>query len=116
MIFKIVACKLVLYVNVSDETMTQRLLERGKTSGRVDDNEETIKQRLNTVHHVTQPVIDYYEKQGKVRKEDADKTPNDVFMEIEKLIDSLEIDGTSKIKDKKIVFVVGGPGSGTRSV
>ena len=46
--------------------MTQRLLERGKTSGRVDDNEETIKKRLDTFHNQTQPVIDYYTKQEKV--------------------------------------------------
>ena len=47
--------------------MTQRLLERGKSSGRVDDNEETIRNRLNTFHQVTQPVMDHYEKQGKLR-------------------------------------------------
>ena len=47
--------------------MTNRLLERGKSSGRVDDNEETIKNRLNTFHQVTQPVMDYYDKQGKLR-------------------------------------------------
>jgi adenylate kinase len=64
---KIVPCQFVLYVNASDESMKSRLLDRGKTSGRVDDNEETIKQRLNTFHQVTQPVIDYYEKQGKLR-------------------------------------------------
>ena len=57
----------MLYVNASDESMTKRLLERGKNSGRVDDNEETIKNRLNTFHQVTQPVMDYYEKQGKLR-------------------------------------------------
>ena len=46
--------------------MTERLLNRGKTSGRVDDNEETIKLRLNTFHQITQPVIDYYGQQNKL--------------------------------------------------
>ncbi len=64
---EIAPCHLVLYINASDASMTSRLLERGKSSGRVDDNEETIKNRLNTFHQVTQPVMDYYEKEGKLR-------------------------------------------------
>lgn len=46
--------------------MTKRLLHRGQTSGRVDDNEETIKHRLKTFHDQTFPVLDLYEKQGKL--------------------------------------------------
>lgn len=46
--------------------MTKRLLHRGQTSGRVDDNEATIKNRLQTFHNQTLPVLDLYEKQGKV--------------------------------------------------
>jgi hypothetical protein len=48
--------------------MTKRLLERGKSSGRVDDNAETIKKRLQTFHNETKPVIDYYKEQGKVKQ------------------------------------------------
>jgi adenylate kinase family enzyme len=55
-----------LYVNASDETMTKRLLHRGQTSGRVDDNEETIKKRLKTFHNQTMPVLDLYERQNKL--------------------------------------------------
>ena len=40
--------------------MISRLLNRGKTSGRVDDNEETIKKRLQTFHKHTKPVLDAY--------------------------------------------------------
>ena len=46
--------------------MTSRLLERGKNSGRVDDNEATIKKRLDTFHNQTEPVIAFYKRQGKV--------------------------------------------------
>ena len=42
---KIGTCTFVLYVEVTDETMTKRLLHRGQTSGRVDDNVDTIKER-----------------------------------------------------------------------
>lgn len=48
--------------------MTQRLLKRGETSGRVDDNEETIKKRLETYYKATEPVISFYDKRGIVRK------------------------------------------------
>jgi adenylate kinase family enzyme len=37
--------------------MTARLLSRGKSSGRVDDNQETIKKRLQTFHKLSLPVI-----------------------------------------------------------
>merc|ERR1711997_607732 len=47
---EILPCTQILYFDVSDATMTERLLNRGKSSGRVDDNEETIKKRLNTFH------------------------------------------------------------------
>ena len=65
---QIAPARFVLYFDVADATMTARLLERSKTSGRVDDNEETIKKRLKTFHDITTPVIDYYEKQNKIRK------------------------------------------------
>ena len=47
---------MVLSFDVSDETMTTRLINRGKSSGRNDDNAETIKKRLVTFHEkLTQP-------------------------------------------------------------
>lgn len=39
-------CNTALFYNVSEETAKQRLLKRGQTSGRVDDNEETIHTRF----------------------------------------------------------------------
>ncbi|KAK1334106.1 hypothetical protein QTO34_005106 [Cnephaeus nilssonii] len=50
---------LLLYVDAGAETMTKRLLKRGETSGRVDDNEETIKKRLDTYYKATEPVITF---------------------------------------------------------
>ena len=56
----IAPCKHILYFEVSDETMTQRLLKRAETSGRADDNVETIKKRLVTFHQHSEPVIKHY--------------------------------------------------------
>lgn len=84
------SCKSVIYFEVSDETMTQRLINRGKTSGRIDDNIETIKNRLETFHNQTKPVIDYYEKQNKVRKIMSEKTPDLIFKEVKLILADLE--------------------------
>ncbi len=40
--------------------MTERLLKRALSSGRADDNEETIKKRLVTFHQCSEPVIKKY--------------------------------------------------------
>jgi len=72
----------VLYFEVADETMKKRLLKRAETSGRVDDNEETIVKRLKTFHNHTQPVIDYYQKQGKVCKIVAEGTVDEIFAKV----------------------------------
>lgn len=48
--------------------MKQRLLKRGETSGRADDNEATIVQRLKTFEEKTAPVIKHYTEKGKVIK------------------------------------------------
>jgi len=58
----------VLYFEVEDDTMKSRLLKRAETSGRVDDNEETIAKRLKTFHEHTEPVIGYYTTENKVCK------------------------------------------------
>ena len=57
-----------LYLEVSDETMKKRLMKRGESSGRVDDNEETIVKRLSTFHAATEPVAQYFEGKGRLRK------------------------------------------------
>lgn len=59
---------LLLYVDAKGETMVKRLMKRGETSGRSDDNEETIKKRLDLYYKATEPVIAFYENRGIVRK------------------------------------------------
>ena len=84
---EIVPCSLVLYINASDKTMKERLLSRGKSSGRSDDNEESIKQRLRVFHDATEPVIAYYDKQGKLKTINSENSPDEVFAECKKIID-----------------------------
>ena len=49
-----------MYFECSNEVMVERLLNRAKTSGRVDDNEETIKKRLKTFENQTLPVLEVF--------------------------------------------------------
>lgn len=56
----------ILFFDASEETLTERLLGRGKASGRVDDNAETIKLRLKTFNDNTTKVLEPY--QAKLKK------------------------------------------------
>ena len=53
-------------LQVPEEELITRIIERGKISGRADDNETSVKERLAVYHRETEPVIDFYKKQGKV--------------------------------------------------
>ncbi|XP_007434504.1 adenylate kinase isoenzyme 1 isoform X1 [Python bivittatus] len=87
---KITAPSLLLYVDAEKDTMVKRLLKRGETSGRVDDNEETIKKRLETYYKATEPVIAYYEKKGIVSKINAEGSVDDVFKQVCTHLDALK--------------------------
>ena len=54
----------VIGLEVPDEELTARLINRGKISGRSDDNEATIKNRLEVYHNQTSPLRDYYIEEG----------------------------------------------------
>ncbi|OJA09872.1 hypothetical protein AZE42_06262 [Rhizopogon vesiculosus] len=62
---------LVIFFNTSEEVMRERLLKRAKTSGREDDNVETIIKRFRTYNEQTMPVIEYYKTQGKLAEIDG---------------------------------------------
>ena len=55
----------MLELDVPEEMLMERLINRGKTSGRADDNAETIKKRLDVYNTQTAPLIEWYEKEGK---------------------------------------------------
>ncbi|KAJ9626310.1 bifunctional uridylate/adenylate kinase [Taxawa tesnikishii (nom. ined.)] len=71
-----------LFFDCPEEVMQERLLNRGKTSGRSDDNAESIKKRFKTFEDTSMPVVDMFEKQGKVVKVSATKTPLEVYEDV----------------------------------
>ncbi|ETE69902.1 UMP-CMP kinase [Ophiophagus hannah] len=69
----------VLFFDCDNEICINRCLERGKSSGRSDDNRESLEKRIHTYLESTKPIIDLYETMGKVRKVDASKSVDEVF-------------------------------------
>lgn len=91
---------MVISIEVSNSTMMDRLIKRSLTSGRVDDNVETIKKRLETFHTQTKPVIDYYEQQHKAKRINAESSPEIVFDRIKKVMNDAITGKKTKIKFK----------------
>ncbi|GIU82110.1 MAG: adenylate kinase [Acidobacteria bacterium] len=56
---------------------------------RADDNEESVRQRLITYEEKTKPLIDYYERKGKLRRIDGNRDPEAIYADLEKLIDAV---------------------------
>ncbi|MEE6495444.1 hypothetical protein FKM82_002052 [Ascaphus truei] len=77
----------VLFFDCDNETCIGRCLERGKSSGRSDDNRESLEKRIQTYLQSTRPIIDQYEQTGKVRKVDASKSVDQVFTEVQEIFD-----------------------------
>ncbi|KAG9241644.1 adenylate kinase-domain-containing protein [Calycina marina] len=73
--------KFVLFYDCPEEEMQKRLLNRGKTSGRSDDNAESIQKRFKTFVETSMPVVDYFASQGRVVKVVATKSPAEVYKE-----------------------------------
>ena len=76
-------------LHVPDEELVKRLVLRGKVSGRSDDNEETIKKRLNVYHTQTQPLCDWYNKEGLFHSVDGLGDIDRIFGDVCEIIDSL---------------------------
>ena len=70
----------LLALDVDDEEIVKRLLERGKTSGRADDaNEDVIRKRIVEYTAKTSPVYNYYEKQELSQKINGIGSIDEIF-------------------------------------
>ncbi len=73
----------VVGLEVDEDELVKRMIQRGLESGRADDNIDTIKERLNVYHQRTAPLRDYYKKQGKYVPIDGNGSVEDIFKTIE---------------------------------
>jgi len=80
---------LTLFFTTKEEVMLNRLLERGKTSGREDDNVESIKKRFRTYTNDTMPVIEHFTKLDKVTEIDSSPPIDEVYATSCKVISGL---------------------------
>lgn len=80
----------VLFFDCPLDVCIQRCLKRGAAgSGRTDDNEESLKKRINTYNNDSLPIIKHFEAQNLVRRIEADKSPDDVFAEVKTLFQNV---------------------------
>lgn len=80
---------IMLNLQVDEDELVKRLLERGKISGRSDDNLETIKSRLEVYHKQTVPLVDYYITEGKHVAIQGMGTIEEIFNRIKEAIKAI---------------------------
>ena len=79
----------MIELDVPEDELMKRLLLRGQQSGRSDDNEETIRKRLDVYHNQTAPLIDWYEREGIRHHIDGLGELDRIFGDICKVIDEV---------------------------
>jgi len=78
-------------LEANDEILVQRLLERGKTSGRPDDqDEEKIRNRYQEYNEKTAPLMDYYKAQHKFYAVDGIGTIEEVTERLSLVLDTFQ--------------------------
>ena len=81
----------LLDLEVPEDELTKRILERGKTSGRTDDaNIETIKNRIAEYNKKTKPVMDFYAAEGKKVVINGVGSVDEIFANLGKAIDAVK--------------------------
>jgi adenylate kinase len=85
---KEIPIKLVISLEVDDNEIIARLVKRGLDSGRSDDTEEVIRQRLEVYNKQTAPLLDFYTKQKKLKSINGVGLIDNIFTSISKIIDN----------------------------
>ncbi|MES2621418.1 MAG: adenylate kinase [Bacteroidota bacterium] len=83
--------KIVLSLYVTEAELTQRILKRGATSGRADDqNEGIVKNRVAEYRAKTEPLAKYYEEQHKLRQIMGEGSIEEIFDLLSKEIEKVK--------------------------
>jgi adenylate kinase len=90
LLFKNIPINQVLSLDVSEEELVKRLLSRGVTSGRTDDQDESIiRNRVVEYRTKTEPVAGFYQQQNKLSKIKGEGSVDDIFMALSDAIDNV---------------------------
>ncbi len=79
----------MLNLEVDREELIKRLLIRGETSGRSDDNLETIQKRIAVYDEITSSVIEFYKKEGLYKSIEGTGSIDQIFGRICKAVDAV---------------------------
>ncbi|XP_055349097.1 adenylate kinase isoenzyme 1-like [Paramacrobiotus metropolitanus] len=82
--------KAAIYFECPDDVMAKRLADRGKTSGRSDDNPDTIKKRLDVFKKQTLPVVEFYKGKNLLRVVNGNREVEAIFADVVKIMDPLK--------------------------
>jgi adenylate kinase len=77
---------LVLELQVNDEELIERLLNRAKTEGRVHDSYDTIRARLQVYYTQTAPLLEFYDRRHLLARIDGMRSPDAVFADIHQAV------------------------------
>ncbi|MBL7765106.1 MAG: adenylate kinase [Chitinophagaceae bacterium] len=86
--FKNNPINIVLSLLVTEEELKSRLISRGASSGRSDDNEDVITKRIKEYHAKTSPVADYYKGKEKLVEIKGEGTVDEIFASLSAEISS----------------------------
>ncbi len=71
-----------LLLEVPEDELVRRMLKRAELEGRADDNETTIRRRLEVYHQQTRPLVDYYDARGVLKRIDGLGDPGQIYCRI----------------------------------
>ena len=69
----------VVGLEVPEDELVERMINRGKETGRADDNIDTIKNRLDVYHKQTHPLQKYYQEEGSYLKVNGSGSVEEIF-------------------------------------
>ncbi len=78
---------IVLNLQVPEEMLIERLLNRGKVSGRSDDNIETIRKRLDVYANETAPLVDFFTRKNVLHNVVGTGTIEEIALRIVPIVD-----------------------------
>jgi adenylate kinase len=81
----------VISLDVPEDELVRRLIERGRRSGRTDDNEATIRERLRVFNEATAPLLDFYRGRDILVEVDGARPIDDVTVDIRRALDKLDL-------------------------
>jgi len=103
------ALNCLISLEVDEEISVHRLMERGKQSGRLDDNEKVIRNRLGEYNEKTLPVLNFYKEKGNYFPVDGSQSIEQVSADIEVIVQN------ELSKSLMNIVLFGYPGSGRGS-